>query len=92
MSSQFILKNIARFVLRCLTAPALLLILSVPLNAAPEAILRLDTGGHTATVKNLVVTPNGRLVTASADKTIRVWNPKTGREEHKILGQIGFGH
>ena len=86
MSSKYYPKNIARFVLRCLTASALLLSLSIPIHAAPEAILRLDTGGHTALVRKLHVTPDGRLVTASDDKTIRVWNPKTGREERKILG------
>lgn len=29
------------------------------------------------------------LISASDDKTIRVWNLKTGKEEPKILGQIG---
>ena len=91
MSSESIPKNIARSILRCLTASALLLFLSIPLNAAPEAILRLDPGGHTSLVNKLIVTPDGRLVTASDDKTIRVWNPKTGREERKILGKIGPG-
>ena len=38
-----------------------------------------------------MVTPDGSLVTASHDKTIRVWNPKTGREERKILEQLGPG-
>ena len=92
MSSQLILKNIARFVLSYLTASALLLSLSIPLHALQEAILRLDTGGHTGIVRKLVITPDGRLVTASDDMTIRVWNPKTGREERKILGQLGPGY
>ncbi|MDP7158754.1 MAG: caspase family protein [SAR324 cluster bacterium] len=39
----------------------------------------------------LLITPDGRLVTASDDKTIRIWNPKNGREERKILGQLGSG-
>ena len=91
MFSQFILKNIARSFWRCLTASALLLFLSVPLQAAPEAILRLDPGGHSSTIRDLLVTTDGILVTASKDKTIRIWNPNTGREEGKILGQIGPG-
>jgi WD40 repeat protein len=42
-------------------------------------------------VNKLLITPDGKLVTASDDKTIRIWNPKTGREERKILGQLGSG-
>ena len=55
---------------RILKASVLLLCLSVPLHAAPEAILRLDPGGHTGVVRKLVITPDGRLVTAS-DELIR---------------------
>ncbi len=80
-------------ILQRLAAFTLLLLLSTTaLHAAPEAILRLDPGGHTALVRKLLVTPDGKLVTASDDKTIRIWNPKTGREERKILGQLGPGH
>ena len=79
-----ILKSLAAFTL-------LLLLSTTALHAAPEAILRLDPGGHTAIVKKLLITPDGKLVTASDDKTIRIWNPKTGREERKILGQLGPG-
>jgi WD40 repeat protein len=79
-------------ILKSLAASALLLLLSsTALHAAPEAILRLDPGGHTAQVRKLVITLEGKLVTASYDKTIRIWNPKTGREERKILGQLGSG-
>ena len=79
-----ILKSLAAFTL-------LLLLSTTALHAAPEALLRLDPGGHTAKVWKLLITPDGKLVTASDDKTIRIWNPKTGREERKILGQIGPG-
>ena len=76
---------------RIFKASVLLLFLSAHLHASQEAILRLDPGGHTGVVRKLVITPNGKLVTVSHDKTIRVWNPKTGREERKILGQLGPG-
>jgi WD40 repeat protein len=80
-------------ILQRLAASALLLLLSsTALHAAQEALLRLDPGGHTALVRKLLITPDGKLVTASDDKTIRIWNPKTGREERKILGQLGPGH
>jgi len=79
-----ILQQLAAFTL-------LLLLFSTTLHAATEALLRLDPGGHTAMVNKLLITPDGKLVTASDDKTIRIWNPKTGREERKILGQLGSG-
>ena len=80
-------------ILKSLAASALLLLLSTTaLHAATEALLRLDPGGHTAMVNKLLITPDGKLVTASDDKTIRIWNPKTGREERKILGQLGPGY
>ncbi len=41
--------------------------------AAGEPVLMLDTGGHLALIKAIAFTPDGRqLVSASADKTIRV--------------------
>ena len=54
MFSQSIPKNFTRSILHFLTASALLLSLSVPLHAAPEAILRLDPGGHPAVVLPVV--------------------------------------
>ena len=92
MSSHARLQHFIRPVLRYLTVSALLLFFSAPqLHATQDVILRLDPGGHTAMITKLLATPDSKLVTASADKTIRVWNPKTGREERKILGQIGPG-
>ncbi len=56
-----------------------------------EAILRLDTGGHTAKIWDIIVTKEGDIISASDDKTIRVWDSSTGREKRKILGEIGAG-
>ncbi len=67
-----------------------------------ESILKLDTGGHTAKTWDLVVTNDKRyLISASDDKTIRVWDMGTRnrgigiglriKEQRKILGQIGSG-
>jgi WD40 repeat protein len=56
-----------------------------------EAILKLNTGGHTAMIKDILVTKSGDIISASADKTIRVWDSKTGKEKRKTLGKIGAG-
>jgi len=43
-------------------------------------------------INDIIVTSDQQhLISASDDKTIRVWNLKTGKEERKILGQIGSG-
>ena len=80
--------------LRCLL---LLLLISglVPSTTvmAEEVLLRLNPGGHTALIRKLLVTPERQVVTASDDKTIRVWEIEQGqlREQRKILGQLGAG-
>jgi WD40 repeat protein/uncharacterized caspase-like protein len=55
--------------------------------------LDLDTGGHRALVKDLAFTPDGDLlVSASDDKTIRVWDWRSGVTIRTIRGQIGPGN
>jgi len=56
-----------------------------------QAILKLDTGGHTGIIRDIIVTKSGDILSASDDKTIRVWDSKSGQEKRKILGQIGSG-
>ena len=56
-----------------------------------EAILKLDTKGHTARIRDIIVTKSGDIISASDDKSVRVWDSATGREKRKILGQIGAG-
>jgi len=66
-----------------------LLLLNTPLFAEP--ILQLDTGSHTSIIRDVIVTKSGDIITASIDKTIRVWDSQTGREKREILGEIGSG-
>jgi len=54
-----------------------------------EAILQIDTKGHTGIIRKIIVTKSGDIISASDDKTIRVWDANTGKEKRKILGQIG---
>lgn len=78
------MKKISILIL-CLLIPCLLL-------AQTNAILQLDTGGHKARIWDLLVTSDKRfLVSASDDKTIRIWDVDLKKEVRKIIGQIGSG-
>jgi WD40 repeat protein len=65
--------------------------MSQNINHKLNPILKLDTQGHTATIKDIIVTKNGELISASDDKTIRVWDIISGKEKRMILGNIGIG-
>lgn len=69
-----------------------LLCLNTFLLSQTNAILQLDTGGHKARIWDILTTSDKRfLVSASDDKTIRVWNVDLKKEVRKIIGQIGNG-
>jgi WD40 repeat protein len=54
--------------------------------------LVVDAGGHTAPVRKLMFTRDGKdLITVSEDKTIRFWNTKTGVSERTLRPPIGPG-
>jgi WD40 repeat protein len=54
--------------------------------------LALDTGGHTATIRSVLFTSDGKyLVSAGDDKEIRVWDVQSGAAVRSIRGQIGPG-
>ncbi len=56
-------------------------------------ILRIETGMHTAAIKRIGVDRAGRfLVTASDDKTARVWELQTGRLLRVLRVPVGDGN
>jgi len=77
-----------RSILTAICLTLLLAQLPTPCQAAgppTDPILRLETGMHTAMIKRIGVDrAETILVTASADKTVRVWDLSTG-ELRKIL-------
>ncbi|MEE6162574.1 hypothetical protein U9R62_14785 [Cylindrospermopsis raciborskii DSH] len=43
--------------------------------------------GHQSWVNSVTISPDGKtLVSASGDKTIKIWDMATGREKHTLTG------
>ncbi len=62
------------------------------LAADPEPIPMLNTGGHMGLITDIAFTPDGkRLISASDDKTIRIWDLEIGKTVEVIRGQISRG-
>jgi hypothetical protein len=60
--------------------------------AAEPPILALDAGGHTAIVRKVLFTPDGKeLITVSDDNTIRFWVVATAEPLRGLRPPIGPG-
>ncbi len=64
----------------------------MPKVAPFTAILKLETGTHSARINELRVAPDGKTIaTSSVDKTIRLWSLETKKQTGVLLGQMGAG-
>jgi WD40 repeat protein len=60
--------------------------------ADAQPLLGLDTGGHMAMIRTVLIMPDRRqIVTAGDDRTIRFWDIQTGRTQRILRGEINEG-
>ncbi|SFC87063.1 caspase family protein [Spirosoma endophyticum] len=68
----------------------LLLLLSLLVTRVGAQQLDINTGGHKASVRQVLTTLDGKyLLSAGEDKTIKLWNAQTGNVAEEIRGQTG---
>ena len=59
------------------------------LGADTSPRLVFNAGGHTAAVNKVCFSPDGQVFSVSNDKTIRVWDIRTGETRHVLRPPIG---
>jgi len=64
-----------------------------PKKLTGPPILQINSGGHMNLISDIFFTRDRKhLISASRDKTIRVWNIQTGKTVRILRGQIGSGY
>jgi WD40 repeat protein len=76
--------------------PFLFVVFNLLINSliAQQGVPRIviNSMGHSAKIQNLTFTPDGeRMISVSEDKTVRVWNARTGEMLKKFESEIGDG-
>ena len=80
------------------TTSLVVLLLALGLTTAPaqaaepplEPTLQIDTGNHTGAVRQIATDAQGKwLATASADKTLRIWDLKSNANVQTIRAPVG---
>lgn len=65
-------------------------LVDVVVPSAPQPMLRIDAGMHNAPIRRISLDRNGQwLVTASEDKTAKVWDLATGRLARSLRPPVG---
>jgi len=65
-------------------------VVDVDIPSAPQPMLRIDADTHNAPIRRIALDGNGRwLVTASEDKTAKVWDLATGRLARSLRPPVG---
>lgn len=93
ISEIFSNKQPAQPAIKVKNSTTLSLVQSKAKLSAALPLLQIDPGGHKALIWSVAFTRDGRyLVSAGADKLIRVWDLETGRTVRTLRGQIGAGY
>jgi len=59
---------------------------------ANKTTLMLNTNSHTSLIRDIIITEDKKeIITASDDKSVRVWDIESQKEVKKFLGEIGDG-
>lgn len=73
---------------------AITLVFSGSLSKAQTGVPRIviNSGGHSGKIFNVLYSPDGKqIISVSEDKTIRIWDSRTGEMIKKFEAQIGKG-
>ncbi len=61
-------------------------------NVNSETRLVIKPEGHTSTIRKILVTKDKKyIISASDDKSVKIWDAKSGEIVDEILGEIGSG-
>jgi WD40 repeat protein len=90
--ADLLIKAVVAITLALVTGSSTVLVAQLP-DPSRQPVLRIEAGAHTAPIKKIAVDAANRyFVTASDDKTARVWELATGRLLRVLRPPIGNNH